>query len=67
MATFTQLDAMIRQAYPDSPARRQILTALHSIEEGHNQCLGFHLATAGFTLKNDQWVQAESTRFQVQT
>lgn len=67
MATFTQLDKEIREAMKDVPERRRILTMLHDIEEGLNQCHGFFLKVTGHNLKDGGWFKEEHTTFQVNT
>lgn len=65
-ATYQNIDNMIRAALPDGVARRQILQALHEIEEGQNLCLNYVLGATGYTMQEDgSFIKGKSTTFQV--
>ena len=65
-ATYREIDAMVREALPDSVERRQILQALHDIEEGQSLCLNYALGACGYRMQADgSFIKGQSTRFQV--
>jgi len=63
--TFSELDTMIRDSYPESPERRRILDGLHGIEEGLNLCTTFFFGVTGHRLEDGKWTKETSTQFQV--
>lgn len=65
-ATYGEIDALVREALPDSVDRRRILQALHEIEEGQNLCLNYALGATGYSMQADgSFLKGQSTRFQV--